>query len=48
MDMASNTYLQNLAGLVKDGTLKEADLDAAVRTIAGSARSMGITVEGVK
>jgi len=24
------------------------DLDAAVRTIAGSARSMGITVEGVK
>jgi large subunit ribosomal protein L11 len=25
-----------------------ADLDAAVRTIAGSARSMGITVEGVK
>ena len=25
-----------------------ADMDAAVRTIAGSARSMGITVEGVK
>ncbi len=24
-----------------------ADLDAAVRTIAGSARSMGVTVEGV-
>ena len=24
-----------------------ADLDAAVRTIAGSARSMGITVEGL-
>ena len=27
--------------------LTAADLDAAVRTIAGSARSMGITVEGV-
>jgi large subunit ribosomal protein L11 len=24
-----------------------ADLDAAVRTIAGSARSMGVNVEGV-
>ena len=28
--------------------LTAADIDAAVRTIAGSARSMGITVEGVK
>ena len=28
--------------------LSAADLEAAVRTIAGSARSMGITVEGVK
>ena len=28
--------------------LTAAELDAAVRTIAGSARSMGITVEGVK
>jgi large subunit ribosomal protein L11 len=27
--------------------LTAGDLDAAVRTIAGSARSMGITVEGV-
>jgi len=27
--------------------LTASDLDAAVRTIAGSARSMGITVEGV-
>ena len=27
--------------------LTGADLDAAVRTIAGTARSMGITVEGV-
>ena len=28
--------------------LTASDLDAAVRTVAGSARSMGITVEGVK
>ncbi len=28
--------------------LTAGDMDAAVRTIAGSARSMGITVEGVK
>ena len=28
--------------------LTAADLDAAVRTIAGAARSMGIVVEGVK
>ncbi len=28
--------------------LTAAELDAAVRTIAGTARSMGITVEGVK
>jgi large subunit ribosomal protein L11 len=27
--------------------LTAADLDAAVRTLAGSARSMGITVEGL-
>ena len=27
--------------------LTGADLDAAVRTVAGTARSMGITVEGV-
>ena len=32
-------------GKMKD--LTAADLDAAVRTIAGSARSMGVTVEGV-
>jgi large subunit ribosomal protein L11 len=31
----------------KQGDLTAADLDAAVRTLAGSARSMGITVEGV-
>ena len=32
---------------VKTKDLTAADLDAAVRTIAGSARSMGITVEGL-
>jgi large subunit ribosomal protein L11 len=33
---------------VKMPDLTAADIDAAVRTVAGSARSMGITVEGVK
>src|SRR5216110_1126365 len=33
---------------VKIKDLTAADMDAAVRTVAGSARSMGITVEGVK
>jgi large subunit ribosomal protein L11 len=32
---------------VKIKDLTGADLDAAVRTVAGTARSMGITVEGV-
>lgn len=32
---------------LKEPDLTAADLDAAVRTIAGSARSMGITVEGL-
>ena len=31
----------------KQADLTAADMDAAVRTIAGTARSMGITVEGV-
>jgi len=31
----------------KNADLTAADLDAAVRTVAGSARSMGITVEGL-
>ena len=31
----------------KDGDLTAADMDAAVKTIAGTARSMGIEVEGV-
>ena len=33
---------------IKDPDLTAADMDAAVRTIAGTARSMGIEVEGVK
>ena len=32
---------------IKQKDLTAADMDAAVRTIAGSARSMGILVEGV-
>jgi large subunit ribosomal protein L11 len=32
---------------VKQKDLTAADMEAAVRTIAGSARSMGITVEGL-
>ncbi|HEY5975071.1 MAG TPA: glycoside hydrolase family 3 C-terminal domain-containing protein, partial [Geobacteraceae bacterium] len=42
MDMASNTYLQNLEGLVEDGTLKESDLDAAVRPILTIKVRMGL------
>ncbi len=38
--------LEEIAKL-KEPDLTAADLDAAVRTIAGSARSMGIDVEGV-
>jgi large subunit ribosomal protein L11 len=33
---------------VKEPDITAADMDAAVRTIAGSARSMGIVVEGVE
>jgi len=33
---------------VKEPDITAADMDAAVRTIAGSARSMGINVEGVE
>lgn len=33
---------------MKEADLTAADMDAAVRTIAGSARSMGIDVEGVE
>jgi beta-glucosidase len=42
MDMASNTYPQHLAGLVEDGTLKLADIDAAVRPILAIKVRMGL------
>ncbi|MCX8514794.1 MAG: ribosomal protein [Pseudomonadota bacterium] len=43
----SRSQLEEIAKL-KEPDLTAADLDAAVRTIAGSARSMGVEVEGVK
>lgn len=42
----SRAKLEEIAKL-KEPDLTAADLDAAVRTIAGSARSMGLDVEGV-
>jgi beta-glucosidase len=42
MDMASNTYPQHLAGLVEDGTLQLADIDAAVRPILAIKVRMGL------
>lgn len=42
MDMASSTYLQNLAGLVEDGTLEEAEIEAAVRPILTLKVRMGL------
>jgi beta-glucosidase len=42
MDMASGTYLQHLAGLVEDGSLKMAEIDAAVRPILAIKVRMGL------
>ncbi len=42
MDMASNTYLQHLAGLVEDGTISIDELDAAVRPILEIKVRMGL------
>ena len=42
----SRTQLEEIAR-TKEPDLTAADLEAAVRTIAGSARSMGLDVEGV-
>ena len=42
----TRAQLEEIATLKKPD-LTAADMDAAVRTIAGSARSMGVTVEGV-
>jgi beta-glucosidase len=42
MDMASSTYLNNLAALVEAGRLSEADLDSAVRPILAIKVRMGL------
>ena len=42
MDMASNTYLDHIEGLVEDGTLDEAIVDASVRTILALKFRMGL------
>lgn len=42
VDMASNTYLEHLASLVEDGTLKIADIEAAVRPILAIKIRMGL------
>jgi beta-glucosidase len=45
MDMASNTYNQHLSELVEDGTLKVADIEAAVRPILALKVRMGLFEE---
>ena len=58
LDKGSSNPLKNKVGKITRAQLEEiaktkmkdmtaADLDAAVRTIAGTARSMGVNVEGV-
>lgn len=42
MDMASQTYPQHLAGLVKDGSLKMAEIDDAVRRVLTVKVRMGL------
>jgi beta-glucosidase len=42
MDMASNTYLEHLAGLVEDGTLEIAVIDEAVRPILAIKVRLGL------
>jgi beta-glucosidase len=42
MDMASGTYPEHLAGIVEDGTLKMADIDASVRAILAIKVRMGL------
>jgi large subunit ribosomal protein L11 len=44
---ATRAQLEEIAK-TKDPDMTAADMDAAVRTIAGTARSMGIDVEGVE
>jgi large subunit ribosomal protein L11 len=43
----TRAQLEEIAKM-KEPDLTAADMDAAVRTIAGSARSMGLNVEGVE
>lgn len=43
----TRSQLEDIAKM-KEPDLTAADMDAAVRTIAGSARSMGLNVEGVE
>ncbi len=45
MDMASNTYPEHLAGLVRDGALKLADIEEAVRPILAIKIRMGLFEE---
>ena len=45
--VVTRAQLEEIA-TAKEPDLTAADMDAAVRTIAGSARSMGLEVEGVK
>ena len=45
--VVTRSQLEDIAK-IKAPDLTAGDVDAAVRTIAGSARSMGLTVEGVK
>ncbi len=42
MDMASNTYLQHLARLVEDGSVKMADIDASVRRVLAIKVRLGL------
>ena len=46
MGKVTREQLEDIAK-TKDPDLTAADLDAAVRTIAGTARSMGLETEGV-
>jgi large subunit ribosomal protein L11 len=47
VDTVSRAQLEEIAKM-KEPDLTAADMDAAVSTIAGSARSMGLNVEGVE
>ena len=42
MDMVSHTYLENLAGLVRQGRVREADIDHSVRSILAAKFRLGL------